>query len=351
MKGRITGLALALGAIILLGGAVLLLRSGDNETVEQRGNVTAPPEAPAWTVNGQQAKPDYSSSNATAEVDNATDQETEQVVPVVKESKAPRVVEEDPVVTVGFLDAAARTLVEGFIPGRFSTSGNPATNLSFRTLNMRFGRSLEGFNVKGSDSAKARAALFEYLLTPGLAEGLFKDYEPVFIDRVEDTARMASPTAPEGETYSLTVPEISDMFRLYAKGLRNTSKAFRATADPHIAETVARYIRAARSAERANAAFQTAMADYGVGAKEVTVAGSRLKGAVKERGRIKKIVVDSMREHCSECSTEELFYIATWSYRRSMESDRAPEFLEVMADSLANLADGFDARSAKLLEE
>lgn len=351
MKGRMTGLALALGAIILLGGAALLLRSGDEQAPEERADVTAPPEAPAWTVNGQKAEPDYTASNATAEVDNATTEEAETKVPVVEETAPPRVVEEDDVVTVGFLDAAARTMVEGFVPGRFSKSGNPATNLSFRKMNMRFGRSLEGFNVEGSESAKARAVLFEYLLTPGMAQGIFRDYKPVFVDRVEETARMASPTAPEGETYTLTVPEISDMFRVYAKGLRRTSKAVRATIDPAIAETVARYIRAARSAERANASFQTAMADYGVGAKEVTVAGSRLKGAVKERDRIKSIVVDAMREHCPDCETGELFYIAMWSYRRSLDSDNAEDFLTVMADSLAELADSFDARSAKLLEE
>ncbi|WP_018123947.1 hypothetical protein [Desulfovibrio oxyclinae] len=358
MKGRITPIALACGAIILVAAAVFLLRPGDQGKDETRGNVGEPPEAPAWTAEGQkQPLPDYGSANATVKTvsENATEDATTEAATedtaAVDEMTPPRVVQEDDMVTVLFLDVMAETLVEGFVPARMSDSGNPETTLGFRKLNMRFGRSLKGFDTDTANINMARDAVLSYLLAPGVAKSIFNDYQPVFVDKVEETARNASLEDADGTEYMLSEAEVSDLFLVYADAFDMTGRAVRAAAEPSVAQTVERYIRAARAAERANAAFRTAMADYDTDSGEVSAAGSRLKGAIKERQRIRKIVLKELRDECPECDSEELFYIAMWSYRRTLESDNTQEFMNTAADCLERLSGSFKDRATRILEE
>lgn len=357
MKGRITGIALACGALILVAAAVFLLRPGDQGKDETRGNVGEPPEAPAWTAEGQkQPLPDYGSANATVKTvteDAAQEQPAEAEAGVAQSSEKvqpPRVVQEDDMVTVLFLDAMAETLVEGFVPARLSESGKPETTLGFRKLNMRFGRSLKGFDTDTSNINMARDAVLSYLLAPGVTESIFEDYQPVFVDKVEETANSATLKKADGTPYMLSDAETSDLFLVYADAFGMTGRAVRAAAEPSVAQSVERYIRAARAAERANAAFRTAMADYDTDSGEVSAAGSRLKGAIKERQRIRKIALEELRDECPECDSEELFYIAMWSYRRTLESDNTQEFMNTAADCLQRLSGSFKDRAARILE-
>ncbi len=337
---------------MLIAGAAFLLFKPGTDQPEHRAEVTPPPveipKAPDWVANGQDATPDYTPS--TMEPKDATP--SPEPAPAPKAKPVPEPVEtvvevrEDAMVSLEFLDRLAAYVLDRFQPE--ARHGKPASLVSFKGMNIRFGRDPQGFAVDQNNIRKARQAILDYVFTPRMVRTLYDQYAPAFVERL---ANMATGEDREyvvngkKQTRVLDIPEASAMFRLNAHRLEQAATVLRTIAeDPALTELSGKYLQAAKAVERANARFQTLLADE----KEPGDAGERLKQSILQRERIKAEIVTLLKQACHSCEETDLFYLAMWSYRRTLdETEKLPVFA-VSADCLDDLAQRFARKSEEL---
>lgn len=337
MNKRITVAVLVISALMLSTGAYLLFTNNESPAPTYRKTVQPPPEptpaAPKWVDKGQEAIPDY--STADAEAHNAT--------PASEEEAPSQVVEitEDRVVTFTFVENLAEFLLDRFQP--VGADGKPVTTASGKTLNMFFGRSMEGFMVSGDTIRTARKNVLDYAFTPSMIRTLTELYTPLLMDtlieRAENYPRDYT-VGVETEHRTLTQNEIRSMLRTNATEIRKVAAVFQGIADtPTIIKLAGRYLQAANAVDRANGQLQTAIAD----SKDTTLHGKRLKQAILQREEEKKAIIKQLRTICDDCSSGEMFYLVQWSYRRVLEeSDDDMETFEAAATALESLGKVFN---------
>jgi len=334
---------LAVCALALAAGAFLLLSPG-SDGPQVRQTITPPAEenasAPAWVSTGQTPRPDYSPS--TAETRNATAVESS-----VPQPPAPIEIREDTTVPLSFVHALTDALLSDFHP--LGKLGTPASTASVKTLNIFFGREMRGLPTVGDDIGESRKAVLDYVFSPGMIRTLHDLYAPVLVADLTDTALHEERTYTVGEATeerTLSARETATMLRLVAQDAERTAAALRGVGnDPVIVEMAGKYLGAARAVERANLRLQAAVD----GRDDPAEAGQRLKQAILQREQIKASIVTRMREHCPGCPEQELFYLAQWAYRRTLDEPekRLPAFVAA-ADALDDLTRRLRTRSAEL---
>ncbi|WP_419788058.1 hypothetical protein [Pseudodesulfovibrio sp.] len=341
MNKKYLGLILIVCAIILGGGAYLLLSHPAINGSELRQTVTPPSDenpakAPGWVNEGQKSQPDYSTVDAEAQ--NATPAAKEERAPVSK----PKVVEirEDKMASFSFIN----TLVDYFLAHYAPEAGNgkPATMVTAPGLNMHYGRGLDGLNVSGDDILAMRTSVLNYIFTPSTIGALSEMYGPFFIQELSDAAMNdARKYGSASEPRTLTKAETADMFRLNAAVLERTATALRSIAtDKTVTELAGKYLQASQSVTRANAQLQKALTEQ----RSTHEAGQRYKQAILQREGFKSAIISRMRKNCKTCPQGEAFYLAQWAYRRTLgEISRLPVF--------ASAADALDALSARFLQK
>lgn len=333
--------ALATGAYFILSGP-----KADGPVVRQE---IAPPEenatAPAWVSTGQKPEPDYSSGSLQAH--NATPAPEPEPTMEGTISPGPIEVREDPTVTLTFVESLTDALLDGFRP--VGSRGTPVSTTSIKSLNMYFGREMRGLPAAGDDVRAARKAVLDSVFTPERITALHALYAPVLVADLADSALTEARSYTVGdavEERTLTPAETATMLRLVARDAERAGASLRAVGnDPAVIELAGKYLGAARAVERANARLQAAVD----GGDDTATAGQRLKQAILQREQIRASVIASMREACPDCPDSELFYLAQWAYRRTLDQPqkRLPAFVAA-ADALDDLARRLRARSSEL---
>jgi len=345
-------------AIIALGAIAFAIhlfmkKTEGSENTGFRAQVQQPSTgAPKWTMDGQHSEADYSSlkmapHNATIPQDenNATESnastENATITPV---DEGPTTIREDDTVTFAFIESLARYIVARFQPA--SDGKAPYTKISFRDLNMHFGRKLDGMNISSEDPKEMRTQVLEYVFTPASLKSIYSLYAASFVEQLSETAENIGAQ----QTPPLTRPDLSDMFRVNAAQLIHVGKIFKAIGnDPEIIAETAKYIQAVRAVERSNVLFQESLA--GDSSKDTrSAASNRLKNTIRERERIRNNIVASVRKNCGNCSDEDMFYISMWAYRRTLGNADKLNAFEVAGNSLQDLADRFKAKAIKLMQ-
>lgn len=351
-KRIIAGLC-ALVALIAISAAIKLAILGNSEKAqEHRAEVSPPSEsAPDWVEKGQQATPDYSAADmqpnnttrATEEKQN-TATESQVMADESPTADAPKVVEEDKIIGFPFIDSLTNHILSRFQPGR--DSKQPATKASFRSLNMYFSRNFDGIRIDAGDIKENRSRLFDYVFTPTGIKTLYMLYADLFVEQLSDTTTQVV----DGEERNLTREEMSDLFRLNAATISRTATVFKAVADnPALLKLTAQYIQAVRAVERANVRFQESLSST-VGDQEKADAGNKLKQAIRERERLRGSIVSRIKKSCRECPDDEVFYIALWSYRRTLGSEKKLSAFAVAAETLEDLAKRFETKADNLMQ-
>lgn len=342
-KKRILAIVCALIALAAIAAAIhVILRKNSAPEEGYRSMVQPPSEAaPDWTRKGQEPRPDYSAlelapRNATTVPDEKTMEAPNATSP------APTVIEEDDFVTFAFIESLAQYTAERFTPGR--DGKQPSTSATFRSLNMYYGRNFDGLSVGSEELRQNRDQIFDYVFSPVAIKSLYSLYAGLFVDQLEESVGLAF----EEKGEQLTRAELSDMFRLNAVQLIRTASIFTTIAEtPALSALTARYIQAARAVERANARFQDSLS---ASAAKKDEAGKGLKHAIRERERIRSSIVANVRKKCTDCPDADMFYIAMWSYRRTLGNTEKLKTFAVAGECLQDLADRFREKSAELLE-
>ncbi|WP_147821284.1 hypothetical protein [Salidesulfovibrio onnuriiensis] len=346
-KQIIAGLC-ALVALVAISAAVRLLIIKDRTTPspEHRATVSPPSKAaPDWVISGQEAKPDYSPADMDAK--NATEvvKESPAETPNATEPTAPKVVEENDFITFGFLDSLTNFVVQRFEPSRGGSQ--PATRASFRSLNMYYSRNFDGIEVQADDLKANRTRIIDYVFTPTSVKAIYALYADLFVQQLADnTVRKIDGTEQE-----LNREDMSDLFRLNAAALDQTALIFSAISeDKDLSKLIARYIQAVRAVERANVRFQESLSSDSISSEDKADAGNTLKHAIRERERSRSRIIDSIKKHCKTCPDDEVFYIALWSYRRSLGNQNKLPAFAAAADCLKDLSQRFRQKADELMQ-
>lgn len=350
-KKQILAAVIAAVALAAIGGAVHLLvkDKADSTNNTMRSSVTPPDAAPGWTKTGQDPKPDYSALDLPTK--NATKQEAEddpkQAELAEKDhnkTDAPTEIEEHDLVRFKFVEELADYCVKRFRPAR--NGKRPHTTASFRTLNMHFGRDLEGINVSGDDINSARSKALSLIFTPDMMSTVYNLYAGLFVQEL----KTAAINSDKVESDELGRDDVSDMFRLNSDVLKQAAAIFSAIAEnKRILPLTAQYIQASRAVERANVRFQDTLTDPAKKAAS-TIEGDSLKNAISKRESIRSRIVSQVRNSCPDCNESEIFYIAMWSYRRTLGASGDMDRFSVAAKCLNDMAGLFSNTADELLQ-
>lgn len=338
----------ALAALVAISAAVklLILKDKPSPSAEHRAEVSPPSEsAPAWVASGQEAKPDYSPADMAATNATETAEEAPAPPPATTTIPAPKVVEENDFITFAFLDSLNKYIVQRFEPGRNGKA--PLTRTSFRSLNMYYSRNFDGIDVTNDDVKTNRTRIIDYVFTPTSIKTLYTLYAELFVEQLAETT-----TKPMDETdLELSREEMSDLFRLNAKVLKHTSLIFSAISEnPSLSKRIAQYIQAVRAVERANVHFQESLASDTMSSEIKSQAGDTLKHAIRERERCRSRIIETIKKQCSTCSDEEMFYIALWSYRRTLGNPKRLPAFAAAAECLNDLSQRFNKKADEFMQ-
>ena len=341
-------------ALVLALGAYLLIPKQEENSTSLRQEVSPPEEtaqAPAWVEKGQESEPDYTPLQKKEQEEEPTSEQTDTTAKIEKEDKqpAPQVieVEEDSIVTFSFVESLAEYLLKNFQPQ--DVNGKPATKVSPKSLNMYFGLELKGFAVQVQNIRTARSSVLDYAFTPDMVRTLHQIYAPAFLAHLKETATNEQReylVSGEKQLRILENIEVASMLRLNAVRLDQTASVFRTlVSDPSLMDDAASYLQAAKAVERYNSQLQMAIADN----KDVSNASDRLKSAIIQRERIKNSIITKLGNTCGGCSPSDLFYLAQWSYRRTLpqQSDKTATF-DAVAETLEDMAERFRQEAKKL---
>ena len=328
-------------AALLAVGAYILISNSQTPgpVIRQSINQKTPPptKAPEWVDKGQTPSPDYSPAESKAE--NATP-----TPPPAPEPETSVIeIKEDGVVSFTFVESLADFFLDRFVPK--SSHGKPVTLITAKSVNMHYGRDLDGLATSGDDIRTMRRTVLDYVFTQATINALASAYTPLFMDQIVDSAlneQREYDDAGVKNTRTLTQAETADMLRLNARVVERTANIFRTLAsDPQLVKMAARYLQASKAVTRANAQLQNAISEQG----DTKTFGQRYKQAILQRESVKSAIVSRMKKSCDGCPPSELFYVTQWAYRRTLGADS--DDMEVFAAA----ADAMEGLSIKMLEK
>ncbi|QJB57576.1 hypothetical protein [Pseudodesulfovibrio sp. zrk46] len=336
MNRHRTAIILIVCALMFTAGAYILLSKSEPNESTYRHAVSPPEEtaaAPDWVDQGQNATPDYTPIDAEAHNATPTPEQNDKPIGVIE-------VAENNIVTFTFVESLSDYLLNRFTPQ--DENGKPATLASAKSLNMYFGREMDGFSIDGDDIFQARQRLLDYVFTPNIINMLYGMYKSAFIAQLIDSATSEEreyKVGVETERRVLDGYETAVMLKLNARRIEQTSIILRAIgSDSKITESAGKYLQAQRAVGRANVQLQNAIAD----GKSTSEASTRLKQAIMQREQIKSSLITRMKKTCTGCPDSELFYLAQWSYRRVLnEPEGKLKAFKTASEVLDNLAQEF----------
>jgi len=309
-----------------------------------------------------------STGNATAQRPPAGEQPAQTGQPAAQPADAhvgvvmPKV-DSDSVILPLFIEDLAKYLVSGYYPA----SASPATekggviSLGPKNLNMRYGVDMTGLSWSGDDVRKGRQSVLRYILTPTMADALYRLYVDKFMSAVEAEAKQLVRDV-EGEERPLTRREIKEMHLLLAQKVMATAGVLRACAIMEDAMVrVDSLHMATRAAFSANERFQVTLHQYQELAdnggdpasiadakKAMDTAGKTYQQAIMQRERTKESLANALRKYKWVSMQDDAanIYVAQWVYRRVQDNPRVFPALMTVHERLLDLAERLEKRSA-----
>ena len=320
-------MAAALLAVVLAAIALFLFRSGEEPSLPTESTLSGP----AQGLGPQAAAPG------------------EEPAPWAAQPRP----QEDKVVGLDFLDALADFCITHYHPA--GTGAKSAFSGTFKALNQRFGRSLDGLTHQNQEPGPARAEILHYVLGPGMIRNLAGLYSEWFVEDLVQRS-LGSPAQlalsdGRSEERPLTRDETADLLRLAAPQAKALASTLRAVAaHPETVTGLERYLDAASKVEAANAKYQDLISQEGSPAKERTRAAERLKKTIAAREQLRAGALDRIRAACgADCPEDgDLLYTVMWCGRRLRGHPERAEALTAAAEALDNLASRFLAKASEL---
>ena len=270
-------------------------------------------------------------------------------------------VKSDPTVTPRFITDLAEFLVAGYYPkGTHPAAGNGGiSNISLKSLNMRYGGGLVGLNKPVDDPVERRRFVLQYVMMPSMIRALYALYADTFISTMAAEGAKLRRTPQDGQPRGLSPREQAEMFGIYSADVRTLSAIVRAcAADREISKHVRAYWDAERATLDADLAFQNAQEARELtstdGAGNVTQAkdaadkaGLAYRNAVIKRENARSALISVLRGHpgVRGLGDDQMLYAVAWVERRLNEMPNALNALGAICYILDNLAGRMEALS------
>lgn len=326
--------------------------SKENETAQQpvsKENATA-----FYSINATQA---LQTNGTDAGQENAT---------AGQKGQAPLVSAiQDVFLTSFVVNDLAGYLIDQYHPG--GSSDNPKATgvleLSFKSLNGRYGLELVGVKHADLSLDKAREKVLSFLMNPEVLRQSYElaadDFVRALIREAEACEKVFIRDQGPAERSPLRPDQIKEALRLSSGYLQNLSRVFGAMAgarEPFF--QVGRYLQADKQVDELSYAFQQerykyeelknkASKDDPRQQEELDRARVRKKNAARQyrlviqhREGLKQDLIRGVRKKAGplELNSHEILYIAKWVHRRRMlEQDHAPA-IRVAADLLQDMS-------------
>ncbi|WP_462324208.1 hypothetical protein [Desulfoplanes sp.] len=260
---------------------------------------------------------------------------------------------EDTRITPGFLDDLVGMTLTHYHPANSLSNPGPhgTFTLNVKTVNTRYGLSLEGLTHTESNLDAARQAILSYALSPGTMGILFDLYGEACLEHAEDqagTVRKKFPGASGQDPVEkpLSVAQKDEYFRLCGQKINDLGK---------IVERIGR-IKGFASKMRTfldlrtklNNAYYTfwGLNDSGADQENIDAAANAIKQAILQFDRSKKSLVASIvtTAHPKMTAEGEIIYMAKWIYRRITKQSMTMQNIETLGTELSALGDAFVTR-------
>ena len=270
---------------------------------------------------------------------------------------------------------AAEYFVSHYYPAESRNNPGPEGTLdvSFKTLNARYGLELVG--VKNTDMPldKAREKVLSFLMDPGVLQRSYElaadDFIRSLIHQAENSDSFSAGPASEGQSPTGSRPRVSEFLRLVSRYLRDVGAVLEAlSADRKSASLVQAYLRADQEATQAHYTYNQktyALENFVKQAEESPseipgqegpkleqlraekqAAAEAFRQAIQERERIRQELMSliTSRTGAVRLDSHDILYLAKWVQRRMEEGDNrsalqvAAGLLRVLSQELQDAA-------------
>ena len=267
-------------------------------------------------------------------------------------------VQEDGMVLPAFIRDLAQRMAHGYYPaGSHPNAGKYGISvLTLKGLNVRYGLGFYGFNVSSNNPGTARRAIFSYIMSPAMLDGLYGLYADSLVSELSREAGTVERVV-NGRKRPLTSGEKADMFRLYAREARALSATLAVSCEPKARRQLEAYRKALHASAQANSVYADATMEYEaakMNGKNIQAAldkkeraGVAYQQATRNQNAIRNDVLRLARQsgRTSALSDETVLYALFWGQRRFLSNRNALECVQAMARILDSLGARFDKRA------
>lgn len=249
--------------------------------------------------------------------------------------------QDDAVVTPAFLSDLARLLVSSYKPA------TDTSNLSLKSVNLRYGTNLIGLKSLASSSSRARQSVLAYVYSPPMLEALYGMYVDSFL------LSMVEATEQPGKN-ALTSSQSAKMFAYYGRQFQSLASTLRAmAATPNLPRLGQNFQNAEDALNKARARFAELGLAYDKArdarkpvdalAKQMQEASIASRQAADKAETAKVELLGGIRANAeakSGLSDADTLYLASWILRRAQgpSADMFHESLAVSAVLFSDLA-------------
>ncbi len=267
-------------------------------------------------------------------------------------------VQEDGMVLPAFIRDLAQRMAHSYYPaGSHPNAGKYGISvLTLKGVNVRYGLGFYGFNVPSNNPGTARRAIFSYIMSPAMLDGLYGLYADSLVSELSREAGTVERVV-SGRKRPLTSGEKADMFRLYAREARALSATLAVSCEPKARRQLEAYRKALHASAQANSAYAEATMEYEAAkldGKNIHTAldkkeraGAAYQQATRNQNAIRNDVLRLARQsgRTSALSDETVLYALFWGQRRFQSNRNALECVQTMARILDSLGTRFDKRA------
>ncbi|MCF8039656.1 MAG: hypothetical protein K9K79_10100 [Desulfohalobiaceae bacterium] len=295
-----------------------------------------------------------------------------------KENRAARMVSaiQDMFLTSFVVNDLAGYLADQYHPaGSRDNPGSSGTlEVSFKSLNARYGLELVGVKHSDMPLQKAREEVLALLMDPEVLRHAYElaaeDFVRTLTTEAEQSEKVFLDDRGAKKRAALNPEQVREMLRLCSGYLRELSRVFEILAwERSIASRIGAYLQAENRVEQSNYAFQQMKYDLekleGNGQADQTAhriklqkarsrkeaAADELRRAIQKRERIRQDLIAGIREagEAVSLNSHEILYISKWVHRRLQGEGRAvgirvaADLLEDMSGRLARQAEAYSS--------
>ena len=302
--------------------------------------------------------------NATAGPQNASSQ-VSQSASEGDGPQAPSVVER---LESGFLKNAARFVVSQYVPAQAADGGTtPSLELTFRTLNTRYGIDLQGVTYSSDSVRNGRTEVLSALFQPQVITATRHFLGDRFAQQLVEVGLETEKRFGRGQekpvTRAMNRSEVGDLMQRLGDRLRQWGAVAGVfSRQPDLFAKVESFQQAEQAVFQANFTLDKVSVRYERASQsngdvdldklrqELEQAGAAYKAAIAKRESIRRTLVDSLRQALPESSMREadLLYLAQWLHRRRAEGLAKDTVLQTLGEALQDYGRDLVQRGGEL---